>query len=563
MIKALINQRRPLRHQKVNTLLSYFMFLLFFVFTSSSHAAQAVATVSKNVVGVNEVFQLKVSVDDNVNTSSLDLTVLDENFNYGTPSVSSGTSYNNGVVSRNTEWTVALAAKEIGEWTIPSFRIGASQTDPIAITSLKSASNNTDNDTSKPDIHIDYNIDKDSLYIGESIRYTVRIRIGEQLSQPSLIAPSGEGLDVRQDGDDHQAETILNGKRYIIITRDYQITAKKPGDILLRGAEFKGSVIKGSRGFGSTLRVPVDLQIQDVTIEVKDKPEDYKGLWLPTEDLVLEQHWQPETNEIKVGEPISRTIMLRIKNAEQSTLPNLTLNYPSNVRVYDEKPIYGSDAGYTTMTIKQVIIARTEGNITLPPLTINWWNTSTSKQERSHIDGLELTVLPGDVASTSLPVQPSPEITPVTQESTKQPLITEEKYNWWPWLSLVLFAFWLATIKLWLNERKKQPKSAGVEAQRRSKALTPIEGMLQAAKSNQPIQLQAYFEQWRGMNPDHPSTKPLKASIDGYMQQRYAKSNEGAGSTEALIEQLDALEKHNNTHNNAQSGALAPIIPNT
>ena len=236
-------------------------------FSMSSYAAQAVATVSKNIVGVNEVFQLTISVDDNVNTNALDLSVLDEDFNYGSPSVSSGTSFVNGVVTRQTEWKIAVAAKEIGELTIPSFRIGASQTDPITMTVMKSANKSTTS-PSKPEIKIDAESNKDQLYVGESIRYTVRIRIGEQMSQAALQAPSGDGLNVKQLGEDRQVETVLNGRRYLIITRDYQITANKAGDILLRGAKFTGNLIKGNRGFGSTLQIPFEQQADDLTLSV-------------------------------------------------------------------------------------------------------------------------------------------------------------------------------------------------------------------------------------------------------------------------------------------------------
>ncbi|GAL02715.1 BatD protein [Photobacterium aphoticum] len=66
------------------------------LFSAASQAAQAVATVSKNIVGVNEVFQLQVSIDDNVNTNALDLSVLGDHFNYGSPQVSSGQNFING-----------------------------------------------------------------------------------------------------------------------------------------------------------------------------------------------------------------------------------------------------------------------------------------------------------------------------------------------------------------------------------------------------------------------------------------------------------------------------------
>ena len=87
-------------------------------------AAQAEATVSKNVVAVNQVFQLTVSVDTAINPNSVDFSVLSPDFAYGQPSVSSSTSLINGAMSRNTTWTLSLAAKKVGAATIPAFKIG-------------------------------------------------------------------------------------------------------------------------------------------------------------------------------------------------------------------------------------------------------------------------------------------------------------------------------------------------------------------------------------------------------------------------------------------------------
>ncbi|MGR5143306.1 BatD family protein [Photobacterium sp. DNB23_23_1] len=532
-------------------------------FSSPSFAAQAIATVSKNIVGVNEVFQLTINVDDNVNTNALDLSNLDVHFNYGTPSVSSGTSFVNGVVTRQTEWKIAVAAKEIGEFTIPSFRIGASQTDPITMTVMKST-NKSASTPSKPEIKIDAESNKNQLYVGESFRYTVRIRIGEQMSQAALQAPSGDGLNVKQVGEDRQVETVLNGRRYLIITRDYQITANKDGDILLRGAKFTGNLIKGNRGFGSTLQIPFEQQADDLSLSVLAKPADYKGLWLPTEALELDQQWQPDVNEMKVGEPISRTITLRIKNAEQSTLPNLNLQYPDSVRVYDENPVYGSDNEFTSMTIKQVIIPRQAGEITLPALSINWWNTEASKQETSKIDGLVLNVQPGDPSTQAfLPPQALQSDNAAPKKNTVQTEIIRDS-GWWPWLSLCLAILWLTTLILLLFEkykRKQQPRN--ITSGQAKQPLSPVDGMIQALEQDQPIQLQSYYQQWLKHSPNHPLHDELHKAIQNVMRREYSKDKsqkKEASKMDALLI-MQKLNKNTIENVNDKSSALAPITP--
>ncbi|GHA33089.1 hypothetical protein GCM10007086_02870 [Photobacterium aphoticum] len=538
------------------------------LFSAASQAAQAVATVSKNIVGVNEVFQLQVSIDDNVNTNALDLSVLGDHFNYGSPQVSSGQNFINGVVSRNTTWTVALAAKAVGDFTIPSFKIGATQTDPITIKVLKTATNGAAVDT-KPNIALSATLDKESAYIGETLRYTVRLRIGEQMSDASLQGPSGDGLNVKQVGDDRQFESVINGRRYLIITRDYQITPSKAGKILLRGATFNGTLVKGNRGFGSTLRIPFEEQTDDQTLMVKGKPADYKGLWLPTEDLQLDQEWEPTTSSLKVGEPITRILTLRIKNAEQSSMPNITLTYPSSVRVYDEKPEYGSVDDYTTMTLKQVIIPRAEGKLTLPALSINWWNTNTAKQQTTKVDGLTLDIQPGE-ANASLVVAPQTQATPaITAPVAPAAEVAPVSHGIWPWISGIFALLAASFAALWWRERTQRIALTHALAQHATPTMRvlpdtdPLQGMINAVENDQAILLQTYFQQWIKQNPSHPDSENIRTLVENQMKARYSSDKKTINKEElnALKTCLQSLKKRDLNTDNKQKSALEPMIP--
>ncbi|MGF1715574.1 BatD family protein [Photobacterium chitinilyticum] len=564
MMKNNLTARTGL-HRRLKRYIWSLIALLALMQSSFVYAAQAVATVSKNIVAVNEVFQLTISIDDNVSTNALDLSPLEENFSLGRPNVSSGTTMINGAITRSTEWKVALATKEIGEFTIPSFRIGATTTEPIEISSLKNSNATKSQNTSQPDIRVDFDIDKDQLYVGESIRYTVRIRIGEQMSQATLIAPSGDGLEVKQVGDDRQTEPVLNGRRYLVITRDYQITAGKAGSILLRGAEFRGNVVKSGRGFGSTLRIPVEKQTGDLKLSVRDKPASYQGLWLPTQDLQLEQQWQPDSKEIRVGDPLTRTITLQIKNAEQSSLPNLTLQYPDKVKVYDEKPVYSTVNGYTVMTLKQVILPREQGELSLPALSINWWNTETSKQETSHIDGLKVTVLPGDSINNNINLPLLSEPTPATNNSemtgtTEVQVVTDSGY--WPWLTAFFAGLWIITTALWLKARASQKAPLVSSSSQSTTDIAPLEGMKQAIKDNHPIKVQAYYQQWSQKNPDHPQQEQLRQAVHVMMTAYFSKQPEKWDST-ALMSLVQGTGQAGKITGKASAkvSALTPLVP--
>lgn len=479
-------------------------------------AAQAEATVSKNVVAVNQVFRLSISVDTAINPDSIDFSVLSPNFAYGQPNASSSTSFINGALSRNTTWTLSLAAKKVGAATIPAFKIGSSQTTPITITVLKGSQTNN-SATDQANVRVTAEIDKNILYVGESINYRVKILIGEQLSQASLSAPSGDGLAVSQVGQDAQHNIVQNGRRYLVITRNYQLTAEKAGKIIIQGSKFNGNAVRGANGFNSGITVPVNEDARNITINIKPKPTAYKGLWLPTSDLQLQQTWQPQVSNLndvttKVGEPITRTITLRIKDVAQSNMPNVNLTYPDTVRIYNEKPEYRTENGYSVMTLKQVIIPRQTGKVTLPPLTINWWNTTTEKQQRSKIKGLTLNVIADPTANNQFSSPAT--ITPPAATIHSAKTITAAGI--WPWTTLVFALLWLITLVLLIKKRQQTVITTTVTATQ----TTDITSMLEAAiNANEPIKVQTYYQQWRQQQYSTLTTQPqLLQQLDNEVQ---------------------------------------------
>ncbi len=483
-------------------------------------AAQAEATVSKNIIAVNQVFELTVSVDTAINPNSVDFSVLSSDFAYGQPSVSSSTSLINGTMSRNTTWTLALAAKKVGTATIPAFKIGSSQTTPITISVLKSSQKNNAAVSNQANIQVTAAIDKNTLYVGESINYRVKMLIGEQLSQASLTAPSGDGLAVSQVGQDAQNNIVQNGRRYLVITRNYQITAEKAGKVIIHGSTFNGNAVRGANGFNSGVNIPVNESAKSITVDIKAKPTDYKGLWLPTPNLQLQQTWQPQVSNqnivtVKVGEPITRTITLRIKDVAQSNMPNINLTYPDTIRLYNEKPEYRTENGYSVMTLKQVIIPRQAGKVSLPPLTINWWNTTVAKQQQSEITGLTLNVIADPTANNQL--SPPAAIPPAVSINSEKASITT---TIWPWATLFFASLWLITLVLLVKKRQQTAATPSIVTAEKTTVISDLENSI---KANDPIKVQTYYQQWRAQQYSILTTQPqLLQQLDNEVQSMMA-----------------------------------------
>lgn len=510
---------------RLRRLISALFGLSLMLVSGVSLAASAVATVSQNVVPTGEAFQLTISVDDSVGNDALDLAPLDKDFIYGRPSISNSTSIINGSMTRSTVWRIAVAAKAPGTFTLPSLDIEGMKTDPITIRALESGEKSQAQDENA--IKVTASLDRRDGYIGETFNYRVRLMIGTQLDSPTLQAPSGDGLDVKQVGEDVQAEAVLNGRRYVVISRLYQITPTKAGELTLNGVVFSGSEIKGRSGWGPSLGVPVSRSTEDIRLDIKDKPAGYQGLWLPTPALELTQSWQPdalsEPYEVEVGESINREITLKIKNIEQSAMPDLAIDYPPSVRVYADKPEYSRDGDYTVMKVKQVIIPRDTGAVMLPALSINWFNTETGEQQTSELAGLDLSVKPGSAAPMPVTAPTSSVPVPAAVEAGKSATMLVADAGFWPWATGVFALLWLGTLVLYVRKRPA-PATAPTGSGASMTAASPLQMLVQAVNANDSVKVAAALRAWDRTALPATLNKEIEQEVSAMMASRYSPS---------------------------------------
>ena len=98
-------------------------------------ATNVLATVSKNKVVKNEVFQLRIVVDKKVSSDALDFSSLEQDFYLGRPSFGSSVNIINGDRSTRSEWNITLAPQRLGVATIPAFTLDGASSKPIEIPS--------------------------------------------------------------------------------------------------------------------------------------------------------------------------------------------------------------------------------------------------------------------------------------------------------------------------------------------------------------------------------------------------------------------------------------------
>ncbi|MGR5252243.1 BatD family protein [Vibrio astriarenae] len=379
--------------------------LILGMFASSAGAASLQATVSKRDLVINEVFQLRIIADTRASSDDIDLSFLEEDFFMGRPNFGTSVNIVNSQRSSRSEWNVSLAPQRIGRVTIPSFELNGAKTEPIQINVTK------DELEPKPSdfVEITNQLQKEVLYPQESTELLSRVVIKtdpRRLQNPNISQPKIQGMTINALGDAKQYQSVLDGVEVTVVEQRYKLTADNAGDFTLTGVGFEGTVIYGDSLRGSTRLIATNIEPEQVSITVKSPPQDYRGNWLPTQQLSIEQVYLSESGvpvadqsmiELNVGQSLTRQIILDIHGLDSDRFPTLELPVPDVFRVYSEKPTFQIlSNGVTRMIVKQVLIAQKEDQVSINLPSLDWWNSRDNIAEKTDSTNTQFSIKQGE-----------------------------------------------------------------------------------------------------------------------------------------------------------------------
>lgn len=469
-------------------------------FSQSAHASNLWAVVNSNQVTQAEVFQLRVILDEKVDSDEIDFTVLEKDFFLGQPSFASALNFTNGKRSSTSEWTLALKARTTGQLVIPSFEVNGSQSQAITIT--------VSADTNLPDqkdlAEIESTLSRTTLYPYESAELKTRLIIKadvRRLQNPNFFAPSAQsnqpGITVSEKGKANQYNRVINGVDVTIIDQVFTVTAEQSGHYTLNSLGFSATVVHGNSRTGTTKLIPIELIPEQFAIEVKEKPATVTTPWIPSKQVTLQQRWLTADGEplvpdaltqttptLNVGDALTREITLEIDGLTPEHFPRLETQYPSALRQYAEKPQYRQQPnGQYLMTLKQVLIAQQVGKVELPAIDLAWWNTQKDQKELSALQGLAIEIKPADVSNTpiAVPVEPS-----------KPAVVYQSGY--WPYLTALFALLWISTLAWHLKAGARKADQNKTVAHTETSDLTQM--LMSAVSQSDSAKIQHLVPRW-------------------------------------------------------------------
>lgn len=424
-----------------------FCCLLLLCAIPSFAATKLQASVDKNPVLAGEFFMLNISVDDNVKGEQPDTSVLLKDFVVGPTSLSTRTNIINGSINKQTTWSVKLMTRTEGQYTIPSFTVSGLSSQPIDLTVTKRAANADNNN----DIFVKTSLSSNSLFVQEAGVYTLKLYLAKELLDGSLSTPSMEDAQLTQLGKQTESYELVDGKRYLVITREYLIQPQKSGPYTIAAPVFQGRVQQNYR------QLEVSAIGEDQQIEIKPIPSDYKGAWLPSELVNLGEEWQPSDDTIEVGTPITRTITLTALGVTKEQLPDIEMPTINGIRSYpDQKENNNAVRNgrvVSQQTASYALLPQIPGTYTLPEIKLPWFNTKINRISFATLPARTITVTPSStVVNPPVNTEQSIDNTPVDETiadaNTSIQMQTAHSYTplWLIAVAVLGYILWIGTV---------------------------------------------------------------------------------------------------------------------
>ena len=436
------------------------------LFVTQVNAANITATLDRNVVGINESFQLRLEADGN--TGEPDFSPLQKDFDILDQAHSKNLSVINGVTSRQLVWNLVLMAKKVGELQIPAISFGNDKSQAINIVAKQQA----DKSSVRDGMYLDLEADINQPFVQQQVVLTVRLFLRQgEVSSATLSELEVEGVDtiIERLGEDKDYQEIRDGLRWRIVERKYVVFPQQTGHMTVKPLTFSGHIRNRSniQGFDIFNQAPTKrfvIRSESITLPVREPPASFGPGWLPAKTLTMEESW-PERLEAKVGDPITRQITIKAEGLTAAQLPELPIALPDGLRVYPEQAKLsnsGNRRGVVGTRIETIAIIPTEpGPIVLPEIRMAWWNVDKQQPELATIPSRTL-----EVASS---VADSMQQTPTTSAGVSEEELAQtesdnalgmesvqfESGPWWPWVSLGFALMWLITIAVWVFDRRR------------------------------------------------------------------------------------------------------------
>lgn len=379
---------------------------------SSAFAAEVTAELDRREIVAGETVTLVLQTNDSQQSLETDLAVLERDFHVVDRRSETQMSIAGGRQSAVVRLLLTLEPKRSGALQIPALRFaGGATTRPLSI-EVQPAPQLAPGEL--PPVFIETELEplEGPYYVHAQLSLKVRIFYQQNLTEAAINPPAPQQASVRLlDEVPYQADK--DGNRYRVLERRYAIFPERSGELTIPPMQLTGRLIErpADRLWQPSVRGRrIRIESDPLTLTVKPKPPQFTGEhWLPARRIDLSQQIS-DADEIRVGEPVTRTVILDAVGLEEHMLEEPVWPPVEAARIYPDQPQgISRDNGEWVLghrEFRYAVVPERAGEMLLPEIRLVWWDTVADRQRTAILPEHRVEVLPSELAGLNLPQQP-------------------------------------------------------------------------------------------------------------------------------------------------------------
>lgn len=427
----------------------------------------------------------RVSIDESVILSvrayaldaELDAAALGNNFEVTKRSSSRQITIENGKRTSVVEWILELVPKRTGALEVSPIGVGSEQSRPLTLLVEQPAGG------ADRSLYVEASVDISDPYVQAQVIYSLRVFQDVRFLDASLSLPNVDGAIMQQLGEERTYQDSVNGRNYTVSEIRYSVFPQQSGKISIPSIALKAVVAVDRNQVPNTRTRTRTLtrRANNIVLNVRPRPDGLEGnWWLPAKEVRLQSEWSAPVTNLVVDQPVTRTIHLMAQGVGGAQLPKIEIPEVENVSIYADSPTAATNASEKGLLSQQTntwaVIAQVPGQLVLPEVRVNWFDTTTGEAR--------VAVLPEEIINVTEPaVQASADSstnnnqntdtatnTPTIDQSA-QPLDSDaanemanavvqdslKVISWWQSIAMGLFAGWVLSLAgIWFWWRKRQ-----------------------------------------------------------------------------------------------------------
>ena len=427
--------------------------------------ATLTSSVDRNQITINDMLQFQLRYDDRADTDQLDLSALQVDWEVLDirPQSSSSVQIVNGNRTQEvlTVWSITLAPRKQGALTIPALTFDGAQSNAI---SIQVNEQGTSNATEQP-MRVTVDAQPQNAVIDQQVIVTVELSL---LSSTQISNLGGEELRLADTQIELLAEDDLveieNGIERRILRWTYAVFPQQAGELMIPRQTFTGVIPARQRlgpfdPFGQRGQ-RVSARSDNLTVNVSTTQKKPGAVWFPADSVKIEAYWSDPTRQLRVGEPLTRTIEITALGQRSELIPPLPATAEQSYKAYQDQPQLDTQILDSSIIggrkESQAIVPSAAGPLSLPAQLVVWWNTQTQQWDETRLEAEIVDVLPA--AESTIAPDTAPNVAPINTPSNNTDLnnvfSNTQNQNSLIWQVAVISLLAITLIQAWFLYRR-------------------------------------------------------------------------------------------------------------